>query len=127
MNWVNDGNLLNWRPEGRTGVAPYEQLRLKIADLAVRGVLPVGAKLPTVRALAAATGLAVNTVAKAFRELEIAGVVETLGRKGTIIAAAGDAIRDQVARAAKVFADVVHQQGMPAEEALGFARAALQR
>ena len=126
MSSVADGGLLSWRPEARTGIAPYEQLRLKIADLAARGILPVGAKLPTVRALAAATGLAVNTVAKAFRELEIAGVVQTLGRKGTVIAAAGDAIRDQVAKAAQAFATVVHQQGMSVEDALGIARAALE-
>lgn len=123
---VPDGGLLAWRPAAGTAVAPFEQLRMLIADFISKGILPVGAKLPTVRALAASSGLAVNTVARAFRELERAGVVRTLGRGGTVVAAAGDAIREQVAAAARVFAAVAHQLGMANDEALAIARAALQ-
>ena len=51
-------------------VPPYEQLRLRIAELAATGALAAGAKLPPVRTLAAELGLAANTVARSYRELE---------------------------------------------------------
>ncbi|WP_181766764.1 GntR family transcriptional regulator, partial [Streptomyces albidus (ex Kaewkla and Franco 2022)] len=69
--------------------APYEQLRSQISDQARGGRLPTGYKLPTVRGLAEELGLAANTVAKAYRALESDGVIETRGRHGTYIAAAG--------------------------------------
>ncbi|MYU09239.1 GntR family transcriptional regulator, partial [Streptomyces sp. SID8361] len=69
--------------------APFEQIRARIAELARSGVLPVGYKLPTVRGFAEELGLAANTVAKAYRALEADGVIETRGRHGTFIAAAG--------------------------------------
>lgn len=65
--------------------APYEQLRAQIAGRARSGALPVGHRLPTVRALAEELGLAANTVAKAYRALEGDGVVETRGRNGTFV------------------------------------------
>jgi GntR family transcriptional regulator len=49
------------------------------------GTLPPGSRLPTVRWLAADLGLAANTVAKAYRELEAAGLVVGRGRQGTFV------------------------------------------
>jgi DNA-binding transcriptional regulator YhcF (GntR family) len=66
-------------------VAPYEQLRTQIALQAASGDLPAGTKLATVRQLAADLGLAANTVARAYRELEADGVIETQGRRGTFV------------------------------------------
>ncbi len=78
-------------------VAPYEQLRSQIARQVASGRLPAGTKLATVRQLAVDLGLAPNTVARAYRELESDGVVATHGRRGTFVsstvldeAAAGD-------------------------------------
>ncbi|HEY4616081.1 MAG TPA: GntR family transcriptional regulator, partial [Citricoccus sp.] len=59
---------------GSSTVPPYEQVRTGLLDLVHRQRLPVGAKLPTVRALAAALGVSANTVARAYKELEQAGV-----------------------------------------------------
>ena len=56
-------------------VPPYEQIRAAVAGAAAKGEVPVGYKLPTVRALAERLSVAVNTVARAYRELEQAGVV----------------------------------------------------
>ena len=66
--------------------ATSAQLREQITAAAVAGSLPAGTKLPTVRALADQLGLAPNTVAKAYRELENAGVIETRGRAGSYVA-----------------------------------------
>ncbi|MEU0732526.1 GntR family transcriptional regulator, partial [Streptomyces lavendulocolor] len=84
--------------------APYEQLRAQISDQARSGRLPVGHKLPTVRGLADELGLAANTVAKAYRVLESDGVIETRGRAGTFVAAAGDAAARRAATAAAAYA-----------------------
>jgi DNA-binding transcriptional regulator YhcF (GntR family) len=66
-------------------VAPFEQLRTHVASQVADGRLPAGSKLPTVRSLAAELGVAVNTVARAYRELEADGVVVTEGRRGTFV------------------------------------------
>ncbi|MDO9377978.1 MAG: GntR family transcriptional regulator [Nocardioidaceae bacterium] len=65
---------------------PFEQLRTQVAAQVTDGVLEAGQKLPTVRQLAADLGLAANTVARAYRELESDGVVVTHGRRGTFVA-----------------------------------------
>lgn len=94
------------------GTAPYEQLRAQISEQARSGALPVGYKLPTVRALAESLGLAANTVAKAYRVLEADGVIETRGRGGTFIAPAGDAAQREAAAAAQSYADRAHRLGL---------------
>ncbi|MDX2852884.1 MULTISPECIES: GntR family transcriptional regulator [Streptomycetaceae] len=108
------------RPDAAT--APYEQLREQIADQARSGALPVGYRLPTVRGLADDLGLAANTVAKAYRALETDGVIETRGRNGTFVAAAGDAAAREAAAAASAYAQRVRRLGLDraaAEAAVG--------
>ncbi|SDP26091.1 GntR family transcriptional regulator [Actinacidiphila guanduensis] len=104
--------------------APYEQLRGQIAEEARAGLLPVNYKLPTVRGLAEQLGLAVNTVAKAYRALEEDGVIETRGRHGTYIAA-GDAHAREVAAAAGAFADRARRLGLDRQAALAAVEEAL--
>ena len=65
---------------------PYEQVRRQISVAASSGALPPGTRMPSVRALAADLGIAPGTVARAYKELEAAGVVVTAGRRGTVIA-----------------------------------------
>lgn len=105
--------------------APYEQLRSQIAAQAHSGTLPVGHKLPTVRGLAQQLGLAPNTVAKAYRTLEADGVIETRGRAGTFIAAAGDAAAREAAAAAQAYAQRVHRLGLDRAAALAAAEDAI--
>lgn len=66
-------------------VAPFEQLRGQIVRLVAGGELTPGTKLPPVRQLATDLGLAANTVARSYRELEADGVVVTAGRRGTFV------------------------------------------
>ncbi|MFE3906664.1 GntR family transcriptional regulator [Streptomyces sp. NPDC059153] len=58
-------------------VPPYEQLRVQLADLISIGHLTQGDRLPSVRQLASDLGLANNTVVRAYRELETAGLVKS--------------------------------------------------
>nr|WP_237419194.1 GntR family transcriptional regulator [Kitasatospora sp. SID7827] len=104
---------------------PYEQVRSQIAALARSGELPVGLKLPTVRALAERLGLAANTVARAYRELEADGVVETRGRAGTTVAPTGDASHRLAAGAAAEYAERAVRLGLAHDEALAAAVTAL--
>lgn len=66
----------------------YEQLRAQVVALVTSGALTEGDRLPTVRALAADLGIAAGTVARAYRELEAAGLVVTRRRVGTVVTAA---------------------------------------
>lgn len=84
----------------RSPVPPFEQIRARIADLVAAGELPAGTRLPSVRALAGDLGIAPNTVVRAYRELEAAGVVRTARGKGTVVADAPPAPDDAAVGAA---------------------------
>ncbi|WP_189217200.1 MULTISPECIES: GntR family transcriptional regulator [Streptomyces] len=107
------------------GPAPYEQVRAQISEQARSGGLPVGYRLPTVRGLAERLGLAAGTVAKAYRALEADGVIETRGRNGTFVAAAGAAADREAAAAAQVFVERVRRLGLSEPDALAAVRDAL--
>lgn len=79
-----------YRIDPGSAIPPYEQLRAEVARRAAVGDMPVGARLPTVRALAEQAGVAVNTVARAYKELEADGVIQTRGRAGSFVAAQDD-------------------------------------
>jgi DNA-binding transcriptional regulator YhcF (GntR family) len=105
--------------------ATYEQIRTQIARQVAAGELPPGTKLPTVRALAATLGLAANTVARAYRELEHAGVVTTRGRAGTVVN--GDGADRASKEAARSYADAMRALGVGQDEALDLVRRAFDR
>jgi len=98
---------------------PYEQLRRQVAARVASGELPPGTRLPTVRALAAELHLAVNTVARVYRELEADGVVATEGRRGTFVAATPQASSSEAAQAAADYVRVVRRLGLGRAEATG--------
>ena len=104
---------------------PYEQVRRAIVDAVASGVLGPGARLPTVRELAGSLALAANTVARAYRELETAGVVVTQGRRGTFVSdPPGDATAEARAAAAD-YARRCSELGIAPADALTLVRAAL--
>jgi len=105
-------------------VPPFEQVRAQLAAQVSSGELVAGTRLPTVRQLADDLGLAVNTVARAYRELEAAGLVETRGRGGTIVTAAGDRARERLQNAAQRYAALARDLGVEPDEALRLVRAA---
>jgi DNA-binding transcriptional regulator YhcF (GntR family) len=106
-------------------VPPYEQVRLRIAGLAADGVLAAGTKLPPVRRLAEDLGLAANTVARAYRELEQAGLVETRGRAGTLVTARAAQTPAAAQKAAQRYAEQAAALGLAPQAALDLVRAAL--
>ncbi|CAN5161039.1 GntR family transcriptional regulator [soil metagenome] len=108
-----------------TAEPPFAQLRRQVVEGARDGSLAAGARLPTVRALAEHLDLAPNTVAKAYRELEAAGVIETRGRSGSFVSLSRDAGEHALQEAAATYAARSRALGISAEHALDYVRSAL--
>ncbi len=106
---------------------PYEQIRAQIAAAIDSGQLDKGTRLPSMRALAADLGVATGTVARAYRELEGAGLVTSRRRLGTVVTAPSIPVATaiDVRQAAAELASRAHQAGMSEETALSLLRAAL--
>ena len=102
--------------DSASATPPFEQVRVGIIDAVRDGRLAPGTRLPTVRDLAGRLGLAVNTVARAYRELEIAGVVETRGRQGSFVARS-DPTDIAMAAAARAYGDAARALGAGLAEA----------
>ncbi len=77
--------FLSVDPELET--APFAQIIAQLRGFIERGDLGPGDPLPTVRQLAGDLGVAPNTVARAYAELQRDGWLESAGRNGTRVAA----------------------------------------
>ena len=113
------------RVDTESTVAPYQQVREQILTAVAEGKLAPGTKLPSVRALAGTLGLAVNTVAKVYKELELQGAVVTRGRHGTVIQAAEDRAEQEVSDAAADLARISQQWSVDEDTAVKYLRAAI--
>ena len=69
----------------RSGVPVYRQVIDQVTVGIAAGALAAGDQLPTVRQLAVDLSINPNTVIRAYRELEIRGVLETYQGTGTFI------------------------------------------
>ncbi len=67
-------------------IAPYEQISAQIRTLIVSEQLYPGALLPSVRQLARDLGVAPNTIARAYNELEREGLVVISARRNVVVA-----------------------------------------
>jgi DNA-binding transcriptional regulator YhcF (GntR family) len=115
--------LGDWlRVDLKAGRPLFDQLRTQVIDGVRDGALPPGTRLPTVRELAGQLGVAVNTVARAYRELETAAIVETRGRFGTFIARY-DPTDAAMAAAAREYVEVARGLGLGKAEALRYVEA----
>jgi DNA-binding transcriptional regulator YhcF (GntR family) len=116
--------ILRIEPDGH--IPPYEQIRSQIATMAVSGVLPEGTRLPAIRQLASDLGLAGGTVARAYRELEQAGIITTRGRHGTFVEkTVPSAENGELDAAAQLFAIRAVQLGVKPSRAFDSVRRAL--
>lgn len=75
----------HFRLNESSGVPVYRQLIDQIQAGIATGALPAGAQLPTVRQVAVDLAINPNTVLRAYRELEIRGVLDTQQGTGTFI------------------------------------------
>jgi DNA-binding transcriptional regulator YhcF (GntR family) len=111
-------------------VPAYEQLRGQLERMILAGVLGPGTQLPPIRQLAADLGLAPNTVARAYRELETRGLVVGRVRHGTVVAARPPTLssaetRRRLVDAARAYAATARQLGVDPGQAEAVVRAEL--
>ena len=71
------------------GVAIYQQIVNQVKYLVASGRLTAGQELPPIRVLAEQLLINPNTVARAYRELEMAGIVEKRRTAGTYVSDQG--------------------------------------
>ena len=76
---------LKFKLDLKSGVPYYKQVILQVEMAIVDGRLENGDQLPTVRRLAVDLKINPNTVARAYNELEIRGIVNTQQGTGTFI------------------------------------------
>lgn len=104
---------------------PYEQVRAQLAGHIRAGALRPGDRLPVVRALAADLGVATNTIARAYRELEAGGLVTTRRRVGTIVQAVEAPAPEALQVQAKEFVAEARRAGLGDEEIVDLVRGSL--
>ncbi len=75
-----------FRLDLHSGVPAYRQIIDQVLGGIAAGLLRTGDQLPTVRQLAVDLAINPNTVVRAYRELELRGVIETHQGTGTFIA-----------------------------------------
>jgi GntR family transcriptional regulator len=80
-------SVFRFRLDNSSGVPVYRQLIDQVQAGIATGVLGLGYQLPTVRQVAVDLAINPNTVMRAYRELEIRGVLDTQQGTGTFIAA----------------------------------------
>src|SRR5512140_1993279 len=78
---------LPFRLDPASGVPFYRQVIDQVLLAVADGRLKPGVQLPTVRALAVELSVNLNTIARAYREMEIRGIVETQQGTGTFVSA----------------------------------------
>ncbi|HEV7765917.1 MAG TPA: GntR family transcriptional regulator [Thermoanaerobaculia bacterium] len=76
-----------FRLDASSGVPFYRQIIDQVLLAVADGRLKPGTQLPTVRQLAVDLSVNLNTIAKAYREMEIRGIVQTQQGTGTFVAA----------------------------------------
>jgi GntR family transcriptional regulator len=79
-------NKFAFRLDGHSGVPVYRQLIDQVQGAMATGALRPGDQLPTVRLVAVELAINPNTVMRAYREMEIRGIVDTQQGTGTFIA-----------------------------------------
>jgi GntR family transcriptional regulator len=81
-----ESTQFSFRLDGHSGVPVYRQLIDQVQGAIATGALKPGEQLPTVRLVAVELAINPNTVSRAYREMEIRGILDTQQGTGTFIA-----------------------------------------
>lgn len=109
----------------RGGVPFYRQIILQVEMAIADGRLKPGTQLPTVRGLAVDLQINPNTVARAYSELEIRGIVNTQQGTGTFISdreptLTDDERHDVLERIVQGFLSNATQYGFSIDEVIAY-------
>jgi GntR family transcriptional regulator len=83
---LTEPQIFAFRLDAHSGVPVYRQLIDQVQAAIASGALAVGVQLPTVRRVAVDLAINPNTVLRAYREMEIRGLLDTEQGTGTFIA-----------------------------------------
>jgi GntR family transcriptional regulator len=113
--------MINFKLDPRSGVPFYKQIVDQIRFGISSGKLQVGEQLPTVRALAVQLKVNLNTVSKAYKELEIQNVLETQQGTGTFIGSPpvrvdSNEFRNKLTSICSEFLSVISSYGFTVDE-----------
>ncbi|MDR1443608.1 MAG: GntR family transcriptional regulator [Treponema sp.] len=86
MNSTNTAEGISFTLDETSGAPVYRQIIRQIENGVLSGRLKTGDRLPTIRSLAVDLKINPNTIAKAYGELEIRGILATRAGSGTYIA-----------------------------------------
>ena len=81
----NGRQVIEFRLDTVSGVPVYRQIIDRVTGGVASGALSAGDQLPTVRQVSVDLAINPNTVMRAYRELEIRGILETQQGTGTFI------------------------------------------
>ncbi len=122
--------MVEFRVDRGSGVPAYLQLARQVREALRLGWLTPGDRLPTVREVVSTSGVNPNTVLKAYRELEFAGLVEARQGAGTFVKAAlGTADREALGRLYNELAEWLasaREAGLEDEDVYALMRTALE-
>ena len=90
----------------------YEQLVSKFAKLFMLGFMKSGEQLPTVRNLATSLSINPNTVQKAYRTLELQGLIYSIEGKGSFVSELATSSSVKTALATKELESALHESIM---------------
>src|SRR5450432_32678 len=82
---MNETKAIEFHLDSRSGVSPYLQIVQQVRHALRLGMLSEGDQLPTVKEVVARLAINPNTVLKAYRELEHAGLVAARPGVGTFV------------------------------------------
>ncbi|MEZ6003794.1 MAG: GntR family transcriptional regulator [Planctomycetota bacterium] len=83
---------MDWTTDPTLSTTPSRQIVDKVLDALARGELGAGDSLPSVRKMAGLALVNHNTVARAYRELEVLGAVQGQNGRGVFVTDAGPAV-----------------------------------
>lgn len=105
----------------KSPIPPFEQIRTQLTDQIRSGQLSTGQRLPSIRQLAGDVRLATGTVARAYNELETAGLIETSRATGTRVRS-HQTINSTAQRAAARFVQAARRNSLDLDDALSAIR-----
>ncbi|MFC1578069.1 GntR family transcriptional regulator [Thermodesulfobacteriota bacterium] len=113
--------MIEFKLDPKSGIPFYRQIIDQIRYGVAIGRLEVGEQLPTVRALAVQLKVNLNTVSKAYRELEIQSILETQQGTGTFIGPVSVQIpnserQNKLATICSEFLSIASSYGLSVEE-----------
>jgi GntR family transcriptional regulator len=82
---MNRGIVIEFHLDARSGVSPYQQIVQQVRQALRLGLLREGDQLPTVKDAVESLAINPNTVLKAYKELEHAGLVAARPGIGTFV------------------------------------------